>query len=98
MNGWILYLVGINLLGLVLMGVDKRRAQQHQWRIPEKALFAVALVGGSVGCLAGMFLFRHKTRKWYFLLGMPAILAIQLILLVCVRLHLLDWLDWALFY
>ena len=97
MNGWLIYGILINLLGLVLMGVDKRRARLHQWRLPEKALFAVALLGGSLGSLMGMLLFHHKTRKWYFLMGMPAILVIQLILLVCAKLHMLDWLGWALF-
>lgn len=98
MDGWVLVLLSVNLLGLALMGVDKRRAQRHQWRIPEKALFGVALLGGSVGCLAGMFLFRHKTKKWYFLLGMPAILILQVLLFGAIRLHLLDWLGWAVFY
>ena len=66
------YLVIINLLSLFLMAEDKRRARRHLWRIPE------ALVGGSVGALLSMYLFHHKTRHWYFVVGMPLILVAQL--------------------
>ena len=72
------YLVIINLLSLFLMAEDKRRARRHRWRIPERTLFAAALVGGSVGALLSMYLFRHKTRHWYFVVGMPLILGAQL--------------------
>ena len=72
------YLIIINLLSLFLMAEDKRRAKRHLWRIPERTLFAAALVGGSVGALFGMYLFHHKTRHWYFVIGMPLILAAQL--------------------
>lgn len=72
------YLVIINLLSLFLMAEDKRRARQHLWRIPERTLFAAALVGGSVGALLSMYLFHHKTRHWYFVVGMPLILVAQL--------------------
>ncbi len=72
------YFMIINLLSLFLMAEDKRRARRHLWRIPERTLFAAALVGGSVGALLGMYLFHHKTRHWYFVIGMPLILAAQL--------------------
>ena len=72
------YLVIINLLSLFLMAEDKRRASRHLWRIPERTLFAAALVGGSVGALLSMYLFHHKTRHWYFVVGMPLILVAQL--------------------
>ena len=71
------YLVALNVLALVLMSVDKRRAKRHAWRIPEATFFAVALLGGSAGAWAGMYLFRHKTRHWYFVVGMPFLLAVQ---------------------
>lgn len=71
------YLVVMNLIGLTVMGADKRKAKKHQWRIPEKTLFLVSLLGGSLGTWAGMYLFRHKTKKWYFKIGMPAILLVQ---------------------
>lgn len=73
-----MYLIIINLLSLFLMAEDKRRALRHLWRIPERTLFAAALVGGSAGALLGMYLFHHKTRHWYFVIGMPLILAAQL--------------------
>ena len=76
-----LYLVAINAASFVMMGVDKRRARRGRWRISEKALFAAALAGGSAGAVLGMQIFRHKTRHWYFVWGMPAILAVQLLLL-----------------
>lgn len=78
----LIYLLIINALSLVLMLADKRKAQQNLWRIPEKTLFTAAFFGGSIGCILGMYLFRHKTKHWYFILGMPAILILQ-ITLVC---------------
>lgn len=77
----LLYLLIINAISLLLMLVDKRKAQKNLWRIPERTLFTAALFGGSIGCILGMYLFRHKTRHWYFVLGMPAILLLQLSLL-----------------
>lgn len=72
-----IYLILINLAGLALMGIDKRKARKHLWRIPEKTLFLASILGGSVGTLAGMYLFHHKTKHWYFVIGMPAILILQ---------------------
>lgn len=60
------------------MGIDKRRARRGAFRIPEANLFLTALVGGSIGCIAGMYTFRHKTKHMSFVLGMPAILIVQL--------------------
>ena len=74
------YLFLINALGFVIMLADKRSAQKKLWRIPEPTLFTVAILGGSAGCLLGMRLFRHKTRKPKFYIGIPAILAIQLLI------------------
>ena len=73
----ILYLILINLIAFSLMGVDKSRARRHKWRIPEKTLFLSALLGGSIGAIAGMQVFRHKTKHWYFVVGMPLILVCQ---------------------
>lgn len=72
-----IYLILLNLAGFFLMGTDKRRARRHMWRIPEKTLFCTALLGGSAGTLAGMYVFRHKTKHWYFVIGMPLILILQ---------------------
>ena len=76
------YLAAINLLGFAFMGIDKRRSIRSAFRIPEATLFAVALLGGSLGCILGMHLFKHKTKHWYFLFGMPIILILQLVLIV----------------
>ena len=77
MNTALIYCMIINTLALCLMGIDNHRARTRQWRIPERALFGAALLGGSVGAWAGMYLFHHKTRHWYFVVGMPLILAVQ---------------------
>lgn len=77
-----LYFAAVNLAAFGLMAADKRRAQKHRWRIPEHTLFVAALLGGSIGAIAGMYLCHHKTRHWYFVVGMPLILAVQLFLAV----------------
>lgn len=74
----ILYLTAVNLTGFIVMGIDKMRAKKRVWRIPESTLFVIALIGGSLGTTIGMHLFHHKTRHWYFVFGMPAILVIQI--------------------
>ncbi len=75
----LIYLAAVNLFGLIIMGVDKSRAKRRKWRIPEATLFLVAIIGGSVGSILGMYLFRHKTKHWYFVAGMPVILVLQII-------------------
>ncbi len=74
---FILYLVLINVIAFLLMGIDKRRAVRHRWRIPEKTLFLSALLLGSIGANLGMQVFRHKTKHKSFVFGMPLILIIQ---------------------
>lgn len=71
------YLLLMNIVGLYVMYSDKRRAIKHRSRIPERTLFIVSLFGGSIGTWAGMYLFRHKTKHWYFVVGMPLILLCQ---------------------
>ena len=73
------YLLLINLVAFLLMGLDKRRARRNRWRISEKTLFLSAILGGSAGALVGMYLFHHKTRHWYFRYGLPALLALQIL-------------------
>ena len=72
------WLALINLAAFAAMGVDKRRAKRDAWRIRERTLFLLALFGGSVGAIVGMQIFHHKTRHWYFVVGMPAILILQI--------------------
>ncbi|MCD8097228.1 MAG: DUF1294 domain-containing protein [Lachnospiraceae bacterium] len=76
------YFIIINLVGFALMGMDKRKARKHLWRIPEKTLFLASIIGGSVGTLLGMYVFHHKTKHWYFVVGMPLILIIHIIIFV----------------
>ncbi len=76
-----LYLAAMNIALFTLMGIDKQRAIHGQWRIAEKTLFGLALLGGSLGGILGMRTFRHKTKHASFKYGFPAILALQLVLL-----------------
>ena len=71
------YLILVNVLGLVIMHLDKNKARRGQWRSPENTLLAIAILGGSIGILLGMQLFRHKTKKLKFVMGIPVILAVQ---------------------
>lgn len=76
------YLIIVNLVGFLMMGIDKRKAIKGAFRIPEATLFIVALIGGSIGSIAGMYTFRHKTRHFSFVYGMPAILILQIVLVI----------------
>lgn len=81
----LVWLLAINLAAFIAMGADKRAARRHKRRTPEATLLLLAVIGGSVGAIAGMYIFRHKTRHAAFYLGLPAILVLQ-----CV----LAWLIW----
>lgn len=72
------YIISLNLIGFLFMGIDKYKAKKNLWRIPEATLFIIALIGGSVGSIIGMYTFRHKTRHLTFVCGMPAILILQI--------------------
>lgn len=72
----------MNMVGFALMGIDKYKAKKHAWRISEKTLFLVALLGGGAGSWAGMYVFSHKTKHWYFVIGMPVITVLELALLI----------------
>ena len=72
----------MNVIAFVTYGADKQKAKRQQWRVPENVLIALAALGGSVGAWAAMYLFHHKTRKSKFSIGVPLILALQ-ILTVC---------------
>ena len=76
-----IYLIGINILTFLIFGADKWKAKRDKWRIPEDTLIWLAIVGGSVGALLGMYLFRHKTKHKKFLIGIPVILLVQVGLL-----------------
>ena len=79
-TAFIIYLTVINLAGFFSMFIDKRRAIKTKWRISEQTLFIIAIVGGSIGSLLGMRIFRHKTKHIQFTFGIPAILIMQIII------------------
>ena len=76
------YLLIMNIIGFALMGIDKHRAVKRLWRISESTLFVVAIIGGSLGSIIGMRFFHHKTKHWYFVYGMPAILILEVAAIV----------------
>lgn len=77
----ILYIVFLNLITFVIMFSDKRRARKHQWRIPEKTIFLLSFLGGSLGSLCGMYIFHHKTKHLSFRILLPIFLILNLIVL-----------------
>ena len=80
----------MNLLGYLSMWSDKKRAIKGKYRISEKTLFTIALLGGSIGSILGMNHFRHKTKHWYFKYGMPTILMMQIILIAVVGYYIFN--------
>lgn len=74
----LLYLLIVNAVSFLLMLTDKQKAKKKLWRIPESTLLLSAAIGGSIGSLAGMYTFRHKTKHLKFTLGVPAILFLQM--------------------
>ncbi|SDB62481.1 Uncharacterized membrane protein YsdA, DUF1294 family [Butyrivibrio sp. INlla16] len=72
------------------MGNDKRKAKRNSFRTPESVLFILALMGGSIGSILGMYIFRHKTKHWYFVVGMPLILIAQIGIVVAIKMSPLE--------
>lgn len=77
----IVYFLIMSIVGFISMGVDKSRAKSNQWRVPEKTLFLISILGGSLGSNIGMYAFRHKTKHWYFVIFMPLILIAHAVLI-----------------
>ena len=78
----LVWLAVINLVPFAVYGIDKAKAKRGAWRVPEKTLFLLPLLGGSLGALLGMKVFRHKTKHWYFVWGIPLILVAQIALAI----------------
>ena len=78
----IIYLIVINILGFLVMGLDKHKAKMAERRIPENTLFMFTILGGGVGTIAGMYVFHHKTKKMKFKVGMPLILILEILIFV----------------
>lgn len=74
---FLFYLILVNAAAFCIYGIDKKSAVNHKWRISEKTLLGVAVLGGSIGALAGMRFFHHKTRKMKFFIGVPLILIFE---------------------
>ena len=79
------YLLIINALGLLFMLIDKQKAKRNAWRIPEATLLTIAALGGSIGCIAGMYLFRHKTKHLKFTVGLPLLLILTFVVLAGIK-------------
>lgn len=81
----VIYLIVINILGFLVMGLDKHKAKMAERRIPENTLFMFTILGGGVGTIAGMYVFHHKTKKMKFKVGMPLILILEILIFVYFR-------------
>lgn len=78
----LIYVLAINVIGFLAMGIDKLKAKKDWWRIPEGTLMMLCLLGGGIGTIAGMYTFRHKTKKLKFTVGMPTILIAEIALII----------------
>ena len=78
----IIYFIVINMIGFLIMFIDKQKAKRGSWRIPEKTLFIITALGGGIGTIAGMYTFRHKTQKIQFVIGLPLITILEIILAI----------------
>ena len=78
----IIYLIIINLVAFLAMLTDKKKAEKGRWRIKESTLLILAVIGGSVGSIIGMYTFRHKTQKARFFVGIPVIIVLQILLII----------------
>ena len=83
----IIYVVAINLIAFFAMGIDKWKAKRDAWRIPEQTLISLVLLGGGIGGIAGMYIFRHKTKKPRFFIGFPLILIFEIVIIVYLLLN-----------
>lgn len=81
----ILYFIIINIIGFLIMYIDKQKAKKGKWRIPERTLFIVTALGGGIGTIAGMKVFRHKTQKIAFVIGFPLITILEIIAVIYYR-------------
>lgn len=82
MQNIIMYLIIINIIGFLVMYIDKQKAKKGKWRIPEKTIFIITVLGGGIGTISGMYKFRHKTQKLHFTIGLPAITILEIIGLI----------------
>ena len=81
----IIYLIVINLIGILIMFLDKQKAKKDEWRISEKTIFVITMLGGGIGTIAGMYAFRHKTKKLKFIIGLPVLVILEIILVIYLK-------------
>lgn len=79
MQNIIIYLIIINIIGFLVMYIDKQKAKKGKWRIQEKTIFIITVLGGGIGTISGMYAFRHKTQKLHFTIGLPTITILEII-------------------
>ena len=75
----LIYLIVVNIIGFLIMLIDKKKAEKGKWRIQEKTIFIVTLLGGGIGTISGMYIFRHKTKKLQFTVGLPVITILEIL-------------------
>ena len=78
-KNFVIYLIIINIIGFSVMYIDKQKAKKGKWRIPEKTIFIITVLGGGIGTISGMYAFRHKTQKLHFTIGLPTITILEII-------------------
>ena len=81
----IIYLIIVNIIAFLAMFIDKKKAEKNRWRIKESTLLILALIGGSIGAIAGMYVFHHKTQKPRFYIGIPIIIVLQILLIIGIK-------------
>ena len=84
-NKIIVYIIILNILGYLIMYIDKRRAKKQQWRISEQTIFLITFLGGGIGTTLGMYTFRHKTKKIKFIIGLPLITIIEIVVIIYIN-------------
>lgn len=80
----VIYLLIMNLFTFLIMGIDKKKAKKGSWRVPEKTLFTLVALGGGIGGIAGMYVFKHKTKKMKFIIGFPLIIIMQIVVIITI--------------
>lgn len=85
MKNFLIYIVCINIVGFLAMFIDKQKAKKGKWRIEEKTLFIITGLGGGIGTILGMYLFRHKTKKWTFVIGFPFITLLEIFTFIYIK-------------
>ena len=84
----LIYIAIISIITFLCFGIDKWKAKAHKWRIKEATLIGLCIIGGSIGGLLGMHLFRHKTKKPLFFIGIPLILIAQIAIIIICIIHM----------